>query len=65
MKARWREETTFDALDDLVAHLATLREERKAILTVSDGWQLFTPSRTLGEADDERSSAFGPPAPVW
>ena len=56
MKARWREETTLDALDDLVAHLATLREERKTILTVSDGWQLFTPSRTLGEPDDERSS---------
>ena len=56
MKARWREETTFDALDDLVAHLAALREERKTILTVSDGWQLFTPSRTLGEADDDRSS---------
>ena len=26
------------------------------MLTVSDGWQLFTPSRTLGEPDDERSS---------
>jgi len=56
MKARWREETTLNALDDLVEHLATLREERKAILTVSDGWQLFTPNRTLGEPDDERSS---------
>jgi hypothetical protein len=56
MKARWREETTFDALDDLVDHLATLREERKTILTVSDGWQLFTPSRTLGESDDDKSS---------
>lgn len=56
MKARWREETTFSALDDLVAHLGTLREERKAVLTISDGWQLFTASRTLGEPDDDKSS---------
>jgi VWFA-related protein len=56
MKARWREETTLDALDELVAHLATLREERKAVLTISDGWQIFTASRTLGEPDDEKSS---------
>ena len=56
MKARWREETTFAALDYLVAHRAALRADRKTILTVSDGWQLFTPSRTLGEADDDRSS---------
>jgi VWFA-related protein len=56
MKARWREETTLDALDALVAHLGPLREERKAVLTVSDGWQLFTQSRTLGAPDDDRSS---------
>jgi VWFA-related protein len=56
MKARWREETTLAALDDLVSHLATVREERKMVLTVSDGWQLFTPSRTLGEPDDEKST---------
>jgi len=56
MKARWREDTTFDALDDLVAHLGTLREERKAVLTISDGWQLFTASRTLGEPDDDKNS---------
>jgi VWFA-related protein len=56
MKARWREETTFGALDDLVEHLGTLREERKAVLTISDGWQLFTASRTLGEPDDDKSS---------
>jgi VWFA-related protein len=56
MKARWREETTFDAFDDLVAHLSTLREERKTVLTISDGWQLFTTSRTLGEPDEDKSS---------
>jgi VWFA-related protein len=56
MKARWREETTFAALDDLVARLGTMREERKTVLTISDGWQLFTASRTLGEPDDDKSS---------
>jgi hypothetical protein len=64
MKARWREETTLDALDDLVAHLARCARNGRPILTVSDGWQLFTPSRTLGEADDERSSRSDRPAPV-
>jgi VWFA-related protein len=56
MKERWREETTFAALDDLVAHLGPMREERKAVLMISDGWQLFTTSRTLGEPDDDKSS---------
>ena len=56
MKARWREETTLAALDDLVEHLGPLREERKAVLMISDGWQLFTASRTLGEPDDDKSS---------
>jgi VWFA-related protein len=56
MTARWREQMALDALDDLVAHLGTVREERKAVLTISDGWQLFTPSRTLGEPDNESSS---------
>jgi VWFA-related protein len=56
MKARWREETTFAALDDLVARLGTMREERKTVLTISDGWQLFTTSRTLAEPDDDKNS---------
>lgn len=57
MKARRRERLTLDALDDLVAHLETRREERKAILTVSDGWVLFKADKTLlasssrGQAD--------------
>jgi len=56
MTARWREQMTLDTLDDLVAHLGTAREERKAVLAISDGWQLFIPSRTLGEPDSETSS---------
>jgi VWFA-related protein len=47
MKARRREKLTLDALDDLVAHLGGLREERKAILTVSEGWALFRANQNL------------------
>lgn len=56
MKARWREQMTFEALDDLIEHLGPMREERKTVLTISDGWQIFMPSRTLGEPDDDKSS---------
>jgi hypothetical protein len=47
MKARRREKLTLDALDDLVAYLGGLREERKAILTVSEGWMLFRENHNL------------------
>ena len=57
MKARRREKLTLAALDDLVSRLDGLREERKAVLTVTDGWMLFRPDRNLlssgkGKADD-------------
>ncbi|HEY6510187.1 MAG TPA: VWA domain-containing protein, partial [Vicinamibacterales bacterium] len=51
MKARRRETLTLDALEDLMIHLAGIREERKAILTVTEGWQLFTRSQQLAEGD--------------
>jgi VWFA-related protein len=41
MKARRKERMTFDALHDLVLWLRDQREERKAIITVSEGWRLF------------------------
>ena len=41
MKARRREKLTLEALDGLVARLGGLRDERKAVLTVTDGWELF------------------------
>jgi VWFA-related protein len=44
---RRREELTLEALEDLVTHLRGLREERKAVLTVSEGWRLFGRSPTL------------------
>jgi VWFA-related protein len=47
MIARRRERLVLDALRNLVQHLQALREERKAILVVSEGWRLFTPDDSL------------------
>lgn len=44
---RRREKRTLDALQDLVRYLRGVREERKAILAVSDGWLLFRPDGSL------------------
>ena len=56
---RRRERISLDALTGLVDWLHGAREERKAVLTVSDGWRLFQPDRSitrLGICDQE----FGP-----
>jgi VWFA-related protein len=47
MVARKRERATLDALKELVYYLRDLREERKAIVTVSEGWLLFRPTSDL------------------
>jgi VWFA-related protein len=45
--ARKRERATLESLEDLVRYLAGIREERKAILTVTEGWQLFREDPSL------------------
>jgi VWFA-related protein len=54
MKARRREKLSLDALSDLMVHLAGVREERKALIVVSEGWQLFkaNPNLTTSRDDD-------------
>ena len=47
MIERRRERMTFDALEDLVVHLRGIREERKAVLTVTEGWRVFAENRRL------------------
>ena len=47
MKERRREKLTLDALEDLIEHLGGLREGRKAVLTVTEGWRLFAPNYKL------------------
>jgi VWFA-related protein len=44
---RRREKRTLDALEDLVRFLRGVREERKAVLAISDGWTLFRPDTNL------------------
>jgi len=44
---RRRARRTLDALWDLAVHLDGLREERKAVLVVSEGWALFGEDRTM------------------
>jgi VWFA-related protein len=41
MIERKRERATLEALQDVVRYLAAIREERKAILTVTEGWLLM------------------------
>ena len=57
MKARRREKLTLDALDGLVSDLGGLREERKAILTVSDGWMLFRENENLASSSQKRDQS--------
>jgi VWFA-related protein len=41
MVARRREKIVLDALEDLMVHLDGLRDERKAVIPVTEGWPLF------------------------
>jgi VWFA-related protein len=68
MKARRREKLTLDALEDLMVHLAGIREERKAVVTVTEGWLLHGPNnslaRSLGDAGLRPGDVlFRPPVP--
>ena len=56
MIERRREKLALDALRDLVIHLEGLREGRKAVLMVSDGWRLFREDPTMIS-----SEAYQPP----
>lgn len=47
MILRRRERATLDALRDLVRYLGSVREERKAILTVTQGWVLYRPNAAM------------------
>src|SRR5262245_40323101 len=47
MIERRREKITLDALTDLVRYLRGVREERKAVIAVSDGWRLFQQDNDL------------------
>ena len=52
MVDRRREKMTLDALTDLVAYLRGVREERKAVITITNGWVLFGPNPNLATPRD-------------
>lgn len=45
---RRREQKTLRALDDLIAHLGNLRDERKFVVLLTEGWVLFRQNDRLG-----------------
>ena len=69
MIERRREKLALDSLEDLIHHMAAIREGRTAVITVSDGWKLFgrDPSMTLLRKNRDGSDADplpGAPPPV-
>jgi VWFA-related protein len=59
MIERRREKQSLDALLDLVRHLDGLREERKAILLVSEGYLLYRENRAMAEIVTPRTPGIG------
>ena len=47
MKGRYQELMALESLDALIAHLGGLRDERKHVLVLSNGFRLFTKNTTL------------------
>jgi VWFA-related protein len=47
MIQRRREKRVLDGLEDLSRYLGGLRDERKAVITISNGWLLFRPNPAL------------------
>jgi hypothetical protein len=68
MKARRREKLTLDALEDLMVHLGGIRDERKAVVTVTEGWRIYRPDTQLARSLGDRQLGPGdvllrPPRP--
>ena len=61
MIERRREKLVLDALQDVVRSLRGAREERKAILTISNGWRLFRPNESLQRVPPGRRPPDGLP----
>jgi VWFA-related protein len=55
MIQRRREEITLDSLKELIVHLGGLREERKAVLAVSEGWILYQRNDALSRVQSSQN----------
>jgi VWFA-related protein len=66
MTARKRERSTLNALNELVRYLGGLRDERKGIITISEGWLLYQPNPGLTRlrVDLGRSEPAPLPEPI-
>lgn len=64
IRQRLREQRTFKAMRDMVRYLDGLRESRKAIVMVSEGWNLFKPNAKVLTDHDEPKRVPGMPPPV-
>jgi VWFA-related protein len=59
MQERHREQATLDALAALTDFLSTSREDRTAVITLTDGWRLFGPNPRLGGTISSNRGGFG------
>jgi VWFA-related protein len=60
---RRRERIVLDALHDLVTYLGGVREERKAILAITEGWVLYRPDATMTDLRKEPWTGEYEPVP--
>ena len=63
MIARKRERATLEALEDLVRWLHGIREERKAIITVTEGWMRFRPDNEMMRLRENKGTGYQEPIP--
>lgn len=63
MTDRGRERMTLDALDELVHYLGALRDDRKTILAVTEGWLLYRPNPSLTNRRVDPETGVREPAP--
>ena len=59
--ARHRERETLEFLDKLVDKMAAIREERKFLIVVTQGWRLFGPNQALANELTVREEGGGDP----
>jgi VWFA-related protein len=63
MMHRRRERMSLEALSDLVNYLRHLREERKGIITITEGWVLYRPDKTMMDLRKDVMSGAVEPIP--
>ena len=61
---RRRERVSLDALYDLVRYLGSVREERKAIIAVTEGWPLYRPDDSMLKLRNSEGVPGKPPVGV-